>query len=58
MLFRSVPIFAELPKGELAYVASLTLVGNVKASLDLPLDTVDRPRRVLANPRHEVLSRD
>jgi hypothetical protein len=57
--FRTVvPIFAEIGRGELTYVASLTLVGNVKASIDLPLATAERPRRVLANPRHEVLSRD
>jgi hypothetical protein len=57
--FRSVvPLFAELSRGELAYVTSVTLVGNVEASLDLPLETAERPRRVVANPRHEVLSRD
>jgi hypothetical protein len=57
--FRTVvPLFAELSRGELSYVASLTLVGNVEASLDLPLETAERPRRVVANPRHEVLSRD
>ena len=57
--FRTVvQLFVELSKGELAHVASLPLVGNVKASLDLPLQTPDRPRRVLMNPHHEVLSRE
>jgi hypothetical protein len=53
-----VQLFAELPKGELVHVASLPLVGNVRASLDLPIDSTVRPKRVLANPHHEVLARD
>ncbi len=57
--FRTVvPIFAELGRGELLHVASLPLVGNVKASLDIPFDAAERPRRALANPHHEVLFRD
>jgi hypothetical protein len=57
--FRTVvPLFAETGKGELVHVASLRLVGNVKASLDVPLETAGRPRSVLSNAHHEVLARD
>jgi len=57
--FRTVvPVFAELAKGELVHVASLSLVGNVKASLDLPLDLEGKPRRAVPNAHHEVLVRD
>jgi hypothetical protein len=51
-------LFVEGPRGELRHAVSLPLTGNVRASLDFPLSDAARPRRVLLNPHHEVLSRD
>jgi hypothetical protein len=57
--FRTIArLYVENGGGELVSVAALPLVGNVRATINLPLPAGPRPRRALLNARHDVLFRD
>ncbi len=57
--FRTVArLYVEHSSGEPLSVAVLPLVGNVRATIHLPLDAGPRPLRAMLNARHDVLFRD
>lgn len=52
------PLYLEYDKGEIQRLAVVTFVGNMSTPVDVTIRLPKAPKHVVANARHDVLSRD
>jgi hypothetical protein len=52
------PLYLEFDKGKVARLAVVSLAGNQSVPIDTTLKLPERPKRVIANAMHDVLTRD